>query len=131
MASASASGCALPKSIRWPTRWAKLAGGSSLGGVITSDPEVVTNTDGRLEVFARGTDDALWHIWQTAPNNGWSARASLSGVITSDPEVATDADGRLEVFARGTDKTLWHIWQTAPNNGWSVWASLGGILLAQ
>ena len=37
------------------------------------------NADGRLEVFARGTDNALWHIWQTAPNNGWSGWASLGG----------------------------------------------------
>jgi len=86
------------------------------------------NKDGRLEVFARGTDNALWHIWQTAPNNGWSGWASLGGVITSLPTVTNDADSRLEVFARGTDNALWHIWQTAPNNGWSGWASLGGVL---
>jgi hypothetical protein len=41
------------------------------------------NEDGRLEVFARGTDNALWHIWQTAPNNGWSSWASLGGVLFS------------------------------------------------
>ena len=40
-----------------------------------------SNADGRLEVFVRGTDDALWHMWQTAPNNGWSGWASLGGVI--------------------------------------------------
>ncbi len=77
---------------------------------------------------ARGTDGALWHIWQTAPNNGWSGWASLGGVISSDPEVARNADGRLEAFARGLDNAVWHIWQTAPNKGWSGWGSLGGIL---
>ena len=81
-------------------------------------------------MFARGTDNAVWHIWQTAPNNGWSSWASLGGVITSLPVVTNDADGRLEVFARGTDNALWHIWQTAPNNGWSSWASLGGVLFS-
>jgi len=30
------------------------------------------NQDGRLELFARGADKALWHIWQVAPNGGWS-----------------------------------------------------------
>ena len=75
---------------------------------------VARNADGRLEVFAQGTDNALWHIWQTAPNNGWSGWASLGGTITSEPEVARNADGRLEVFARGTDNALWHMWQTAP-----------------
>jgi hypothetical protein len=29
-------------------------------------------------------DNALWHIWQTAPNNGWSAWASLGGVIVEE-----------------------------------------------
>ena len=104
------------------------SGWASLGGVITTDPEVTRNADGRLEVFARGADNALWHIWQTAPNNGWSGWASLGGVITTDPEVTRNADGRLEVFARGADDALWHIWQTAPNNGWSGWASLGGVI---
>ena len=87
------------------------------------------NADGRLETFGVGTDNALWHIWQTAPNNGWSSWASLGGTITSAPNPSNDADGRLEVFARGTDDALWHIWQTAPNNGWSSWESLGGKLV--
>ena len=61
-----------------------------------------SNKDGRLEVFARGNDGALWHIWQTAPHAGpWSAWTSLGGDITSDPEVAAERAGWLEVFARG------------------------------
>ncbi|MGZ4548528.1 MAG: S8 family serine peptidase [Blastococcus sp.] len=38
-------------------------------------------TTGRLEVFARGADKALWHKWQTANNNGWSNWASEGGWI--------------------------------------------------
>jgi acylphosphatase len=101
-------------------RWA------SRGGAIF-DPVVATNADGRLEVFARGTDGALWHIWQKAPNSTWSSWASLGGWIVN-PVVASNADGRMEVFAQGADGALWHIWQTKPNNGWSGWASLGGVL---
>jgi acylphosphatase/peptidoglycan hydrolase-like protein with peptidoglycan-binding domain len=102
-------------------RWA------SLGGVIF-DPVVANNQDGRLEVFARGTDGALWQIWQTAPNNGWSGWASPGGGIQGPIAVGRNADGRLEVFVRGNDGALWHIWQTAPNNGWSGWSSLGGVI---
>lgn len=36
---------------------------------------------GRMEIFARGGDQALWHMWQTAPNNGWSGWESLGGWI--------------------------------------------------
>ena len=84
------------------------------------------NGDGRLEVFARGDDNAVWHIWQTAPNNGWSGWASLAAAFPRSRWSSRNADLRLEVFVRGDDNALWHIWQTAPNNGWSGWASLGG-----
>ena len=47
---------------------AALAQWSSLGGVLTSNITAGRNADGRLEVFVRGTDNALWHQWQTAPN---------------------------------------------------------------
>ena len=104
------------------------SGWASEGGVLTSDPAVANNADGRLEVFVRGTDNALWHNWQTAPNNGWSGWASEGGVLTSNITVGSNADGRLEMFVRGTDQALWHNWQTAPNNGWSGWASEGGVL---
>ena len=100
-----------------------------MGGPISdSAPVLASNADGRLEVFAMGTDGALWHNWQTAPNDGWSGWASLGGQVTGVAAVGRNADERLEVFVTGTDGALWHIWQTAPNNGWSGWASLGGIL---
>ncbi len=91
------------------------------------------NVDGRLEMFGVGTDQALWHIWQTVPHGGpWSAWASLGGAITSEPAVAVNTDGRLEVFARGTDNALWHIWQTVAHAGpWSAWASLGGSITSE
>ena len=108
-----------------PQAW---SGWDSLGGVITSDVALGKNKDGRLEAFARGTDGAVWHRWQTAPNSGWSGWDSLGGVITTEIAVANNQDGRLEIFARGTDNALWHKWQTAPNSGWSGWDSLGGSI---
>ena len=87
--------------------------------------QAAVGASGRLEVFARGSDNALWHVWQTAPNNGWSNWASAGGWIDM-LDVGRNGDGRLEVFARGADGAVWHTWQTAPNNGWSGWASLGG-----
>src|SRR5262249_54562662 len=82
------------------------------------------NQDGRLEVFARGTDKGLWHIWQSAPNNGWSSWDSLGGVIDM-LSVGNNWDGSLQTFVQGTDLALWSNGQTAPNNGWSGWSSLG------
>ena len=76
-------------------------GRAALGGGLTSTIAVGGNADGRLEVFVRGTHNALWHNWQTAPNGGWSGWNSLGGGLTSDPVVGRNADGRLEVFVRG------------------------------
>ena len=95
----------------YPAAPAAWSGWNSLGGVITSDVTVGNNKDGRMEAFARGTDGAVWHRWQTAPNGNWAGWNSLGGVITTEIAVGSNQDGRLEIFARGTDNALWHMWQ--------------------
>ncbi len=91
-------------------------------------PCVESNPHGRLEVFAKGTDGALWHIYQTAPNGTWSSWASLGKPPTTSSTSlgsSTNADGRMEVFTVGEDGGLWHIWQYTPGGSWSGWNSLG------
>ncbi|WP_266168323.1 hypothetical protein [Dyella subtropica] len=81
---------------------------------------------GLMEVFARGTDGAVWYNAQTARNNGWSGWYSMGGWVDLI-EVGQNDDGRLEVFARGGDGAVWHNWQLSPGAGaWSGWHSLGG-----
>ncbi|MGC2998625.1 S8 family serine peptidase, partial [Streptomyces sp. G35A] len=80
---------------------------------------------GRMEVIARGGDQAVWHTWQTVPGGGWSGWESLGGWIDMITH-GRHADGRLEIFARGADQAVWHMGQTAPGGGWSGWESLGG-----
>jgi hypothetical protein len=79
----------------------------SLGGVISSAPDVCSWAPGRLDVFARGQDNALWHKWY---DNGWSGWESLGGTITSNPTAVSWSGGRIDAFARGTDNALWHKW---------------------
>ena len=100
----------------------------SLGGVLTSEPAAALNPAGGFVVFARGTDNALWHTAQTAAGGAWQPWASLGGLLTSGPAAATYRDGRLNVFVRSMDNAIWTRWQTAPNGAWSEWASLGGVL---
>jgi len=88
-------------------------------------PVVISNADGRLEVFAIGSDKSLYHGWQTAPNNGWSENWESLGGQMKYITAARNADGRLEVFAVFLDNTLWHIWQTEHIAGWSSWEFLG------
>ncbi|MDP9849282.1 matrixin family metalloprotease [Streptosporangium lutulentum] len=100
---------------------------ASLGGTVFQ-PAVGRNQDGRLEVFVRGNDARLYHIWQVAPGGVWSGWTSLGGAIQGRIAVGRNRDGRLEVFARGAGGDLRHIWQTSAGGVWSGWASLGGTI---
>ncbi len=101
---------------------------TSLGGTSTSDVTVARNEDGRLEIFVRGTDGALWHRWEKAPDGAWSAWTSLAGGVHA-PFASNDADGRLEVFVRGDGQgSLYRIEQVSPGGGWTGWAGMGGAL---
>jgi serine protease len=98
---------------------------------LTGLPVVIHNDDRRLEVFARGSDNAIYHIWQTAPNNGFAAGWDrLGGNCTSDPVVGINSDGRLEAFVRWSDASVHHYWQMWTNGGWYTfgWQSLGGYI---
>ena len=97
-------------------------GWESLGGVLTSAPAASSWAANRLDVFVRGTDNALWHKWW---QNGWSGWESLGGVLMSAPAAVSWGPNRIDIFVRGTDNALWHKWW---NNAWSGWESLGGVL---
>lgn len=92
--------------------WESLGG--PLGGQISSDPESGPSVSSwgpqRLDVFVRGTDNAVWHRWSTDGGVRWSDWESLGGVITSSPASISRAPNLVEVFARGTDNKLYHIW---------------------
>ncbi len=92
-------------------------------------PSMAQNADGRLEAFTVGTDGALWHIYQVAPNGTWSSwtpRGKPPNLTAINaPFVDKNADGRLEAFTIGSDGALWHIWQITPNGLWSNWFSSG------
>jgi hypothetical protein len=46
---------------------------------LTTTPVVGQNSDGRLELFARGSGGELLHAWQHAPSSGWSEWQALPG----------------------------------------------------
>jgi hypothetical protein len=91
---------------------------------------VESNKDMRQELFVIGADDALWHIWQVAPNGRWSDWNSLGRPKDlhfaeppkdrdlSEPLAKRNADGHIEVFAPGNG-AFCNRWQEAPNsNDW-------------
>jgi len=84
------------------------------------------NSDGRLEVFVKGADGALWHIYQWAGAwSGWFSFGKPSTGFTEPLIVSQNPDGRLEIFVKGNDGALWHIYQLFPSGTWSEWESLG------
>jgi Astacin (Peptidase family M12A)/Repeat of unknown function (DUF346) len=99
----------------------------SLGPALAPGSGVGTATSGTnnqyLDVFVRGTDNALYHRW-TENGQQWSNWEGLGGVITSNP-AAVGRGHRVDAFARGIDGTLWSIYYAG---GWSNWYSLGGSL---
>jgi hypothetical protein len=100
-------------------------------------PAVARNHDGRLELFAVGLDEAVWHSWQTAPNKGWSRWQTLDnpGVAPSGPlGLRLQEDGRLVLLMATTDGGLWRRSQEKAGAGpWEPWEPLdippGGLRL--
>ncbi len=94
--------------------------------LVTTPITVWRNNDGRLEVFAVGSDGYLWHIWQLAPNSGWSDWTSFDALVGQAYTIGKNLDGRLEIFLVGLDGILYHMNQsTAGSQQWSRGASLG------
>ena len=91
-----------------------------------SSPAVCAQNANSLDLFVRGTDNALWHKYWTGTT--WTTSASLGGNLTSSPAATSRAPGYMDVFVRGTDNALW--WKTTTNNGtnWSGWKPVGGQL---
>lgn len=87
---------------------------------------VSVNEDERLELFALGHDNQIYHKYQLTAED-WSNWANLGGLyIRGGPSVVRNADGRLQLFVRGMDRAIWHKAQVHPNGGtWSTWSCLG------
>lgn len=99
----------------------------SLGGVLTSSPSASSRGPGRLDVFTRGSDSALWT--KNFDSSGWSGWRSAGGILSSDPASVSWSEHRIDVFVRGADNALWqNTFSSVEGQGWSVWSSLGGIL---
>jgi predicted Zn-dependent protease len=114
----------------WSSSWTSIGGGPRDG----TDPEVIADSDGRLQAFVVGTNNQLYYKTQiSADSNTWSSFwTSLGGVTKPDtsPAVAMNDDGKLQAFVVGTNNQLYYKTQTsAGSSTWSSsWTSIGGGL---
>ena len=100
------------------------AGWVRTGDAVTSAPVATAASAADADVFARGTDGAMWQDhWN---GTGWGGWTSLGGRVTADPGAVAQSSGRIDVFVRGTDLQLYH--QAWNGTSWSGWQALGGTL---
>lgn len=92
-----------------------------------TDRLLIGGQSGRIDVFGRGLDNALWHKHYDQANGGWSGWYSVGGSIASDPGSVSRASGIIDVFARVGDNAIWHI--TYGGGVWGSWGGLGGSLV--
>src|SRR5260370_25351168 len=90
----------------------------------TSTPSVVPGQDGRLELFARGRDNALWHTRQTSAGGAFDPWSSLGGTINSAPAAVPRGGSLLYRYAAGWDGRIWAAVQQRPQSVPCTW--LGG-----
>jgi len=107
-----------------PSPTSHWSGWESLGGIIESPPVALSWGPNRLDIFAIGTDQALYHRWWDG--SAWHGWESLGGVLTCTPSVVCWGPNRIDIFANGTDNALYHKWWNG--SSWGGWESLGGVL---
>lgn len=91
----------------------------------STDP-ISTRKDGRMELFARGANNNIYHMSQTSANGSWSSWSSMGGPADSDPVAVTNRTGGNTVFAKFSDGNLYYAWQNGSNGSYSAWIDLGG-----
>src|SRR5690349_12797456 len=98
-----------------------------LGGILASAPCVSSWESKRLDIFAKGNDGALWHLWFNKEWKQWeSLGRPMTGPLIEAPAAVSWGDDRIDVFARLADNRMHHRWWNGDN--WSTWEDLGGQL---
>lgn len=98
----------------WTTDFAAPPPGVASGAT----PTVTSWGTGRLDLFVRGKDNAIWHL---SYSNGWSKWESLGAKVISDPAATSPSNGRIDLFGLGTNNNVWHKYWT-PGTGWTSWS---------
>ncbi len=82
-----------------------------LGGFLTSSPAVSSWGENRLDVVARGGDNALYHKWWNGM--AWSEYERLGGSLEGAPAAISRGPNLIDAFFRGRDDHLYQIRMTA------------------
>jgi hypothetical protein len=95
--------------------WSSTSGWSSweaLGGTLTSAPAAASCSANHLDVFVRGTDNALYR--KGFNGSMWSAWSRLGGNWRSGPAASClTGTTNIGLFVRGSDDGLWMLTEAA------------------
>ena len=91
-------------------------GWHDLGLHILGQPAAYASAGGRIDVFARGTGNRVWH--RTLTGGRWGAWSDLGGEVADAPAVAVTGPDPADwtIVARGTDGL---IVTRGPDTGWT------------
>lgn len=107
-------------------QWSR--GWQSLEGIFNSAPSVVSIAPGRLDLFARATDNTLRH--QTLQDGEWLPDwRNLGGMLASQPVAVSRTPTTIDVIsvnhgdANHADGSLAHRWWDGAPDYWNDWES--------
>ena len=92
------------------------------GTTVTSAPAACAQNANSLDLFAKGTDGALWYT--SSQGSAWLAWESLGGSPTSSPAATSRNPAGMTVFVRGNDNGIWY--RDYVGGSWGNWVSIGG-----
>jgi hypothetical protein len=96
----------------------------------SSAPTIASWGPSRLDVFARGTDNQLYHAW--AQNSGFSSFEALGLYFQGDPTAVSWGTGRIDMFGLDASNQLVHAYYDHDwgprTNGVLHWEGVGGYL---
>lgn len=98
-------------------------GQSDLGGIANSAPAIVSWGPGRLDVFVRGQDEAMyWSSWQ---NGNWNLSwTRIEGVLRSAPACTSRGVTRIDCFVIDTRGQVSQI--SYEGERWGSWTPIPG-----
>lgn len=99
-------------------------GGVGIGGDIKGGPDACSWGGQRLDVFARGLDDYIWHTYRDEQGKwyGWESVGGLK--MASDPSAVARANGQISIFASDANSHVWTKAYSLGNDRWGPWLPL-------
>jgi hypothetical protein len=85
--------------------------------------QTIVDSHGNLDVFAIGSNNAVWYRSESAVTGAWGNWTSIGGNVLSI-STCRDASGKLDVFAIASNLGVWESSQSPANGLWSTWKSL-------